>query len=138
MERWVKAILVFTPPLDWLYSIRDPDIYRRELFPFLRKPTSKPVYGTIEHCFIYMPLGFVVSYILGLTGALLFLVIAVAIGLPIELFMMHRGILTKRISTWETVDRLPLSQITIVMLFNVYNIVVYYAIGALLGIWRFG
>ena len=76
----------------------------------------------------YLPLGFILSYFLGWSSAVLVLVVCVLVGGPVEVYMMRRAM-----SPWRFLRGVPSEVITPIALLEIYNIVGYFLLGVALG-----
>ncbi|KXB03353.1 hypothetical protein AKJ47_02430 [candidate division MSBL1 archaeon SCGC-AAA261G05] len=93
----------------------------------VKVPKKHSKYGMIERWIGYLPVGFVLSWVLNLEMVLLIIIVTLALVGPIELYLMYRGF-----GPWKFFRGKPLKIVAKIFLLEAYNVVGYFLLGVLL------
>lgn len=95
-------------------------------------PRKHAQYGMLERWIGYLPVGFVLCWILNFWMVIIIAIITLAIVGPIELYLMYRGV-----GPWKFFRGKPLGVVTKIFLLEAYNVVGYFLLGAIIGLMIF-
>lgn len=93
----------------------------------VKVPKKHAKYGMIERWIGYLPVGFVLGWVLNLEMVLIIIIGTLALVGPIELYLMYRGF-----GPWKFFRGKPLKVVVKIFLLEAYNVVGYFLLGALL------
>lgn len=114
-------------PIIDVFALKQIVTYYRSLG--VRVPISHAKLGTVERWVGYLPAGFIICWFSDFLTALLLILFVLAVIDPLELYLMNRGV-----RPWRFLKRKPPKLVTKIFLFEGYNAIGYYLLGALLAL----
>lgn len=120
-------VLLWLLPIIDVFALKRIVTYYRSLG--VRVPISHAKLGTVERWVGYLPAGFIICWFSDFLTALLLILFVLAVIGPLELYLMHRGT-----RPWMFLKRKSPKLVTKIFLFEGYNAIGYYLLGALLAL----
>ncbi|TES83143.1 MAG: hypothetical protein E3J91_03520 [Hadesarchaea archaeon] len=120
-------VLLWLLPIIDVFALKQIVTYYRSLG--VRVPISHAKLGTVERWVGYLPAGFIICWFSDFLTALLLILFVLAVIDPLELYLMNRGV-----RPWRFLKRKPPKLVTKIFLFEGYNAIGYYLLGALLAL----
>lgn len=114
-------------PIIDVFALKRIVTYYRSLG--VRVPISHAKLGTVERWVGYLPAGFIICWFSDFLTALLLILFVLAVIGPLELYLMNRGV-----RPWRFLKRKHPKLVTKIFLFEGYNAIGYYLLGALLAL----
>jgi len=122
----VKRVLLWLLPIVDVFALNKILRYYRTLGAPV--PLKHARLGLLERWVGYLPVGLVLSKLLGLLNAVVIILVVFAVFGPLEFFLMRRGVFP-----WRFFRRKNPRVLLRIFMLEGYNAVGYYLVGALMG-----
>lgn len=120
-------IFVWLLPVVDVFKLKDILSYYSSLG--VDVPKRHAQYGMVERWLGYLPVGFLLCWILNLKTAVIIMVGIFAVIGPIELYLMYRGV-----GPWKFFSGKPWRTVSKIFLLEAYNVLGYFLLGVLVAL----